>query len=216
MSYFRELPNIFYQSQSKDRNSSNDYVLIKNIFRRTKLRDDLQNVVTIFNKYQISPGERPDTIADYLYGDPGLDWVVMMTANIINIRDQWPLSDKELYKYAENKYGTKLNDVRFHETTEVKDSLGRLILPKGKIVDSDFTIPKPDANTATLNPVAAVSNYDYEVRENDKKRQIFVLKQEYLGMFLEDMRNAMKYDQSSEYINSRVSATRNTRNTSAE
>ena len=130
MSYFRELPNIFYQSQSKDRNSSNDYVLVKNLFRRTKLRDDLQSVVTLFNKYQISPGERPDTIAEYLYGDPGLDWVVMMTANIINVRDQWPLSDKELYDYAENKYGTKLNDVRFYETTEVKDSSGRLILTK--------------------------------------------------------------------------------------
>ena len=139
-----------------------------------------------------------------------------MTANIINVRDQWPLSDKELYDYAEKKYGTKLNDVRFHETTEVKDSSGRLILPKGKIVDSGFTIPKPGTDTATLNPVASVSNYDYEVRENDRKRQIFVLKPEYLGMFLEDMRNEMKYAPSSEYISSNVAATRNTRNTSAE
>ena len=216
MSYFRELPNIFYQSQSKDRNSSNDYVLVKNLFRRTKLRDDLQSAVTIFDKYQVGHGERPDTIAEQLYGDSGLDWVVMMTANIINVRDQWPLSDTELYKYAESKYGTKLNDVRFHETTEVKDSSGRLILPKGKIVDSGFTIPKPGTDTATLNPVVSISNYDYEVRENDKKRQIFVLKPEYLGMFLEDMRNEMKYGRSSEYINSNVAATRNTRNTSAE
>ena len=216
MSYFRELPNIYYQSQSKDRNSSNDYVLVKNLFRRTKLRDDLQSAVTIFDKYQVGHGERPDTIAEQLYGDSGLDWVVMMTANIINVRDQWPLSDSELYKYAENKYGTKLNDVRFHETTEVKDSSGRLILPKGKIVDSGFTIPKPGTDTATLNPVVSISNYDYEVRENDKKRQIFVLKPEYLGMFLEDMRNEMKYGRSSEYINSNVAATRNTRNTSAE
>ena len=216
MSYFRELPNIFYQSQSKDRNSSNDYVLVKNLFRRTKLRDDLQSVTTLFNKYQISPGERPDTIAEYLYGDPGLDWVVMMTANIISVRDQWPLSDKELYNYAENKYGTKLNDVRFHETTEVKDSSNRLILPKGKIVDQDFKIPDPSSSTTDLNPVVSVTNYDYEVRENDKKRQIFVLKPEYLGMFLEDMRNEMKYGRSSEYISSNVAATRNTRNTSAE
>tara|TARA_R100001510_G_scaffold26350_1_gene23180 strand:+ start:140 stop:790 length:651 start_codon:yes stop_codon:yes gene_type:complete len=216
MSYFRELPNIFYQSQSKDRNSSNDYVLVKNLFRRTKLRDDLQNVVTLFNKYQISPGERPDTIAEYLYGDPGLDWVVMMTANIINVRDQWPLSDRELYDYAENKYGTKLNDVRFYETTEVKDSSGRLILPKGKIVDQNFKIPNPSTPTADLNPVVSISNYVYEVRENDKRRQIFVLKPEYLGMFLEDMRNEMKYGRSSEYISGNVAATRNTRNTSAE
>ena len=216
MSYFRELPNIFYQSQSKDRNSSKDYVLVKNLFRRTKLRDDLQSVVTLFNKYQISPGERPDTIAEYLYGDPGLDWVVMMTANIINIRDQWPLSDKELYEYADNKYGNKLNDVRYYETTEVKDSLNRLILPKGKIVDQDFKIPDPSSSTTDLNPVVSVSNYVHEVRENDKKRQIFVLKPEYLGMFLEDMRNEMKYGRSSEYISSNVAATRNTRNTSAE
>lgn len=216
MSYFRELPNIFYQSQSKDRNSSTDYELVKNLFRRTKLRDDLQNVVTLFNKYQIAPGERPDTIADYLYGDPGLDWVVMMTANIINIRDQWPLSDKDLYNYAESKYGTTLNDVRFYETTEVKDSSNRLILPKGKIVDQDFKIPNPSTPTADLNPVVSVSNYNYEVRENDEKRQIFVLKSEYLGMFLEDMRNEMKYGRSSEYISSNIAATRNTRNTSAE
>ena len=73
MSYFRELPNIFYQSQSKYRNSSNDYVLIKNIFRRTKLRDDLQNVVTLFNKYQIAPGERPDTIAGRRFQGLGRD-----------------------------------------------------------------------------------------------------------------------------------------------
>jgi hypothetical protein len=216
MSYFRELPNIFYQSQSKDRNSSTDYELVKNLFRRTKLRDDLQSTVTAFNKYQIGEGERPDTIADYLYGDPGLDWVVMMTANIINIRDQWPLSDKDLYNYAESKYGTTLNDVRFYETTEVKDSSNRLILPKGKIVDQDFKIPNPSTPTADLNPVVSVSNYNYEVRENDEKRQIFVLKSEYLGMFLEDMRNEMKYGRSSEYISSNIAATRNTRNTSAE
>ena len=216
MSYFRELPNIFYQSQSKDRNSSTDYVLIKNLFRRTKLRDDIQNAVTLFNKYQISQGERPDTIAEDLYGDSGLDWVVMIVANIINVRDQWPLSDAELYNYAEEKYGNKLNDVRFYETTEVKDSSGRLILPKGKVVDADFTIPKPGTPTADLNPVVSVSNYVYEVRENDKKRQIYVLKEEYLGLFLEDMRNMMKYDSSSEYLSSNLAATRNTRNTSAE
>ena len=216
MSYFRELPNIFYQSQSKDRNSSTDYVLVKNLFRRNKLRDDLLGATTTFNKYQISDGERPDTIAQDLYGDPQLDWVVMMVANIVNVRDQWPLSDNELYKFAEEKYGTKLNDIRFHETTQVKDSSGRLILPKGKIVDSDFTIPKPGTDTATLNPVVSVSNYDYEIRENDKKRNINVLKSDYLGMLLDDMRTIMRYDRSSRFIDSQTVFTENTRNTSAE
>ena len=104
----------------------------------------------------------------------------------------------------------------FMKPLKLKTHLDRLILPKGKIVDQNFKIPNPSTPTADLNPVVSVSNYVYEVRENDKKRQIFVLKPEYLGMFLEDMRNEMKYGRSSEYISSNVAATRNTRNTSAE
>ena len=214
MSYFRELPDLFYQSPLKDRVSSREYVRVKNLFRRVKLRDDLQNVFTLFNKYEINQGERPDTVAEDLYGSADLDWVVMLTAGIINVRDQWPLSDYELYRYAENKYGDELNSTRFYETTEVKDSSGRLILPKGKIVDSGFTIPNPASKTQNLNPVTGVSNYEYEVRKNDDKRLIYILKPDYLQLYLNDMRRIMQYEKSSQYINRRLAATENTRNTS--
>ena len=103
-----------------------------------------------------------------------------------------------------------------YETTEVKDSSGRLILPKGKVVDSDFSIPNPDTPTANLNPVGGVTNYEYEVRKNDEKRQIFVLKPDYLQLYLNDMRRIMKYEKSSQYINKQLAATENTRNTSPE
>ena len=169
MSYFRELPDLFYQSPLNDRNSSTEYVRVKNLFRRVKLRDDLQNVFTAFNKYEIGEGERPDTVAEDLYGSSDLDWVVMLTAGITNVRDQWPLSDYQLYKFAENKYGTELTSIAFYETTEVKDSSGRLILPKGKVVDSNFKIPDPNSISQDLNPVTGVSNYEYEVRKNDEK-----------------------------------------------
>ena len=95
MSYFRELPDLFYQSPLSTRNSSKEYVRVKNLFRRVKLRDDLQNVFTLFNKYEIDEGERPDTVAEDLYGSADLDWIVMLTAGIINVRDQWPLSDRD-------------------------------------------------------------------------------------------------------------------------
>jgi len=216
MSYFRELPDLFYQSPLKDRNSSTEYVRVKNLFRRVKLRDDLQNVFTLFNKYEIGEGERPDTIAEDLYGSSDLDWVVMLTAGIINVRDQWPLSDYQLYNYAENKYGTKLNSVRFYETTDVKDASGRLILPKGKVVDSDFKIPNPSNKSSELNPVASVTNYEYEVRINDDKRTIYILKPEYLQIYLSDLRRIMQYEKSSQYINRRLASTENTRNTSPE
>ena len=76
--------------------------------------------------------------------------------------------------------------------TEVKDSSGRLILPKGKVVDSNFTIPKPTNPTATLNPVVGISNFEYETRLNEEKRNIF-FKKEYLQEFLDDMREIMTY-----------------------
>jgi len=213
MSYFRELPDLYYQSPLASRVSSREYILVKNLFRRVKLRDDLQNVFTLFEKFEIRQGERPDTVAEYLYGSADLDWVVMLTAGIINVRDQWPLSDAELYRYAENKYGDELNSTRFYETTEVKDSSGRLILPKGKVVDSGFTIPNPANNTTTLNPVTGISNYEYEVRKNDDKRFIYTLKPEYLQLYLGDMRRIMQYEKSSQYINRRLAVTENTRNT---
>ena len=204
MGYFRELPNLRYPSFLKDKTSSLDYVEVKNIFRRAKIRDDLQNNFTVFNKFQIPEGARPDTVAEALYGSAQFDWVVLTTAGIINVRSEWPLSNRDLYNYAYSKYGESLNSVRFYETTKVKDSSGRLILPAGKVVDSDFTIPKPGEPTATLNPVLGINNFEYETRLNEKKRSIFVLREEYLQEFLNDMREIMTYDESSEFIDGRT------------
>ena len=210
MGYFRELPNLRYPSFLSEKTSSLDFVEVKNVFRRVKLRDDLQNNFTVFERYEIPMGFRPDVVAEELYGSDQLDWVVLTVAGILNVRNEWPLSDRDLYDYSFDKYGEDLNSIRFFETKEVKDTNGRLILPKGKVVDSNFTIPKPGEPTATLNPVVGISNYEYETRLNDEKRSIFVLREEYLQQFLNDMREIMTYDESSEYINERLAQTENT------
>ena len=129
MTYFRELPNLNYQSPFSNRSSSQDYVFVKNLFRRAKLRDDLKYFFTSLVDYYIRDGLRPDIVADTVYGDPDLDWVVLTSANIINVRDQWPLDNRDMYNYSLNKYGNDLNQIRHYETKEVKDSNGRLILP---------------------------------------------------------------------------------------
>ena len=211
MGYFRELPDLQYQSFLSDSLSSQSYLTVKNLFRRNKLRDDLSGVFTVFNKYEIPEGSRPELVAEEFYGDAELDWVVLMTAGIINVRDEWPLSNYHLYKYAEEKYGTALNDVHHYETKEVKDSNGRLILPKEKVVDSTFTIPDPADYSATLNPVRPVTNWEYETRENDKKSSIYLLRREYLQQFLNDMRQIMIYDRSSQYVTEDLARTENTR-----
>ena len=200
MSYFRELPNLLYPSFLPEKTSSLDYVEVKNIFRRIKIRDDLYNNFTIFQKYEIPEGARPDTVAEDLFGSANFDWVVLTVAGIINVRNEWPLSNHDLYNYCLDKYGDSLNSTRFFETKEVKDSSGRLILPKGKVVDSNFTIPNPTNSSATLNPVVGISNFIYETRLNEEKRNINILREEYLQEFLDDMRQIMTYADSSEYL----------------
>ena len=210
MGFFRELPNLLYPSFLPEKTSSLDFIEVKNIFRRVKIRDDLQSSFTVFNKYEIPMGSRPDMVAEELYGVASFDWIVLTVAGILNVRNEWPLSNRDLYNYSLDKYGDSINSNRFFETTEVKDSSGRLILPKGKVVDSNFTIPKPGEPTATLNPVVGISNYEYETRLNDEKRNIFVLREEYLQQFLNDMRELMTYDESSEFIDERTAQTENT------
>jgi hypothetical protein len=212
MSYFRELPDLEYQSPLTDRVSSTQYVRVKNIFRRLKIRDDLKDVFVLFNKYTIPEGARPDTVAEELYDKSDLDWVVLTVAGITNVRDQWPLSSRDLYRFAEEKYGDDLNAVRFYETTEVKDSKNRLILPAEKVVDGSFTILNPDNQTETLYPVIGISNYEYETRLNESKRNIDILKRVYLQQFLTDARDIAYYTESSQYVDRTLIRTENTRN----
>ena len=214
MGFFRELPNIEYLSVLSDRDSSLDYIKVKNLFRRVKVRDDLKKYFTIFDRVTVKDGARPDQIADIVYGNAELDWVVLITAGIINVNNEWPLSSYELYNYSLEKYGALLNATKHYETIEVRDQKNRLILPKGKIVDSDFSIPNPSNPLTDLTGNAiriGISYYEYETRLNERKRQIDLLKPRYLDQFLKDMRKIMKYSKSSQYISTRLIKTSNTR-----
>ncbi len=212
MSYFKELPNLEYPSFLSDKNSSLDYIEVKNIFRRIKLRDDLQSAFTLFDKYEIPMGYTPNMVADEIYGSPELDWVVLITAGIINVRNEWPLSDSDIYDFALDKYGGNINATRFYETKEVKDSDGRIILPKGKVVDSDFVFTYYDNGRQSVsgtNVRTGISNYEYEVRINDDKKDIHILKLGHLQQFLNDMRDIMVYDKSPQYVNETTVRTEN-------
>ena len=214
MGFFRELPNIEYLSPLADRDSSLDYIKVKNLFRRVKVRDDLKKYFTVFDRITIKDGARPDQVADKVYGNAELDWVVLITAGIINVNNEWPLSSYELYNYSLEKYGALLNATKHYETIEVRDEKNRLILPKGKIVDSDFSIPNPSNPLTDLTGNAiriGISYYEYETRLNERKRQIDLLKPRYLDQFLKDMRKIMKYSKSSQYISTRLIKTSNTR-----
>jgi hypothetical protein len=205
MAYFRELPNISFLSRLPNASTNEDYITVKNLFKRAKIRTDINNAITAFDYYQITDNQRPEVVASSLYGDPELDWVILITNNITNVRDQWPLSNNDLYNYMIDKYGSdeSLSDIHHYETTEVKDEYDRLVVPSGLQVDSDFTVTYTKFNNtiSTVSPVKQVTNYEYETNINEEKRKIRVLKPAYLSVVITDLRNIMKYDQSSQYVN---------------
>ena len=205
MAYFNEFPNISYLSRLPNASTNEDYITVKNLFKRAKIRTDINNAITAFDYYQITDNQRPEVVASSLYGDPELDWVILITNNITNVRDQWPLSNNDLYNYMIDKYGSDeaLSDIHHYETIEVKDEYDRLVVPSGLQVDSDFTVTYTKFNNtvSTVSPVKQVTNYEYETDINEEKRKIRVLKPAYLSVVITDLRNIMKYDQSSQYVN---------------
>ena len=213
MSYFRELPNFEYQSPFASSTSASDYVIVKNVFRRMKIRDDLKSVFTLFNKRVIEEGERPDTVAEKEYGKSDLDWVVLLSAGIINVRNEWPLSSRDLYNFTVEKYGLAEKDfVHHYETKEIKDSQNRLIIAKGKRVDANFSVTYYDNGSyVTKSEINGISNYEHEVRENIKKSTISILRRSYLQQFLSDMKKEMTYKRSSQFVSNNLIRTENTK-----
>ena len=237
MGYFNELPNIAYQSPLSHKNSSRDYIIIKNLFRRTKLFDHLSGSVSALDRFVIENGERPDTVAELLYGDSRLDYIVILVAGITNINHQWPLEDHQVYNYALDKYGSdeKLNGIHHYETFEIRDEQDRQILPPNLIVDVDFKIDgtavkypstirytvisetgnrqlddKNEFTVLTDNIASPVTNLEYEYIENEKRREINVLYPSYVQAFINDLREVVRYDKSSNYITSSLASTENT------
>jgi len=221
--YFKQLPTLRYPSFLSDKNSSLDYVDAKNLFRRVKLREDLQNILTLFDKYEIPEGFRPENVAEELYGNQKLDWVVIISSGIVNIRNEWPLSNNDLYEYSLLKYGNDLNATHHFETVEVKDSRGRVVLESGRRVNQDFKLFYQDGGEVKTNdltklgtnvvaiedPIASISNYLYETFENENKRNIYVLKRGFLQQFLDDFKDVMTYEPSSQRISDDVVQTEN-------
>ena len=166
-SYFSYFPEIAYVSRTNDRSSSDEYIIVKNIFKRAKLRDDFYNVVTAFDDYMIIADERPDQVAEAVYGDPRYDWVVLTANNITNIRDQWPLNAQDFQKYLLSKYGSEEEFTKIHHyITEVSiDTKKRIVVPEGLRVDSNFNSQYLDQTTrqeinygGTLNSLSTIDN----------------------------------------------------------
>ena len=212
-SYFRQLPNLDYPSLANDRNSAYDYQVVKNIFKRAVLRDDVFDEITAFTKYSVQGDERPDQVAYQFYNDSGLDWVVLSTNNIIHVRDEWPMGNQDFLTYLNAKYtDAELSNIHHYETKIIRDSSGTLIQPEGKTVPAGYTVNFLD--NGVLRSESSLTSFtflEHETIVNDNKRNINILRSEYLNFFLESFEEIMEYKPSKQFVTDSLKKTENPR-----
>ena len=218
--YFSQLPDFEYVNRTEDGKRISDYTQVKNLFKRGKLREDIFQETTFFEQYQIQGDDRPDNVAQKVYGDASLDWVVLLSNNIINLYEEWPLPQASFDSYILEKYNNdydKLyNGIHHYESNEVTNSQGVVIFPKGVRVGAAQSVSyfdEVDNQQVTVNPVSkGITNYDYERDLNDSKRNIFLLKGIYLNIVYDDIEKMMRYKKgSTQYVSKSLKRAENIR-----
>ena len=211
--YFRQLPNLNYPSLKNDRTSAYDYQVVKNIFKRAVIRNDVFDEVTAFTKYSVVGDERADQVADNFYNDSTLDWVVLTTNNIVHVRDEWPMGNQDFLTYLNGKYTeAQLSNIHHYETKVIRDSNGKLIQPSGLTVPADHSISFVD--NGVLREESSLTSFtflEHETNVNDNKRNINVLRSEYLNFFLESFEEIMEYKPSKQFVTDSLKKTENPR-----
>lgn len=211
--YFRQLPNLDYPSLLNDKSGSGDTVRVKNLFRRVKIREDYLSNLVLFTKYKIEGDDRPDNVAEKYYGTPDLDWVVLLANNIIDIKNDWPLSEYDLNQYLTEKYTEQqLVEIHHYETIEWRDLNNQLITPAGQVVDENFKVEYlKGGQIVSVSPIRSVSYFEWELNKNDDKRNINLVQTDYVGTIVEEFQQITRYDRSSQYVNERLKRTENIR-----
>ena len=205
--YFRQVPEFEYVSRLPGANIG-DYIRVKNLFKKGKIREDIFQNLSFFEKYKIIGNDRPDNVAFEIYKDSKLDWVVLLSNNILNIQTEWPLPQTDFDRFLLDKYddyNTLYNGIHHYETEEVKNSRGVTIVPAGLQVDASYSVSYYDffieQQITTGNIATPITNYEYEEKIEDNKRNIYLLKSTYLGIVLNDMSEIMEYKEgSSQYV----------------
>ena len=216
--YFRQLPDFNYVSRLPDAKIS-DYIKVKNLFKKGVLREDIFQNVSFFTKYKITGDKRPDNVAFDFYEDSNLDWLVLTCNNIINVYSEWPLQQIDFDRFLLEKYGTYDNifsGVHHYETTEVKDSNRVVMMKAGLKTGETFAFNYTDTRSDTLVELANISvpvtNYEYEIEIEDAKRNIFLLKPQYLSVVRDDLEEMMAYRKgSTQYVSETLKTADNIR-----
>ena len=217
--YFSILPNLKYdKKQQSFPFSSSDHILVKNFFRRFQVNPDIFDYAVFYNKMIVENNMRIEQVADKAYGSSGLDWVVAVTNDITNLYQDWPVSDYSLQKWVESEYSDPYSTIRYYEIKEdVKNDKGTIFLKKGQKVDKtfydgSFTYNNEDVNNSVStilgNTISkGISIFEDETRRNDVKREIYIIKGQFVKPLIADLKKQSTYNKCSAFVSKKVKET---------
>lgn len=182
----------YFPTTQHDLTNIGQKVGVTNILRRFKVRSKFLTDTSFYNKYQIQSGERPDTVADKIYGDPNYAWLVLLFNNIDDPIFGWPLFNKDFDDFIVGKYGSiataKGTVQEYRKILTSKSSKF-----DGSFVDERYVVV--DATTyATLGESVrqSISQYDYEDELNEEKRKIKLLQSRYLSSIRDEVKSIVR------------------------
>ena len=215
--YFSYVPEIDYVNRFPNAKIG-EYNRAKNLFTRAKIRDDIFQDLSNFTKYSIVGDERPDNVSYAYYGDATYDWLVLLANNVVDVYSEWPMTQQSFDTFLLNKYGTygEIDGVHHYESIKVTNSRGIKVLDAGLTVPSNFSVTYFDSGLGTevtkTNITREITNRVFEDKLEDKKRNIYLLKKEYLNMITQDVKNVLKYKEgSTQYVSRTLKRVNNIR-----
>ena len=169
--YFANFPIIPYDSIG-----NGNFKLVTNLLKRVTIRAKVKSNVLFFDTYDVKEGETPELIADKLYNDPELHWVVLMMNNVTDRYHQWPKNSNQFIAYINDKY-SNIDATHHYEISQVS---------------GDTTIKIDIGSDNTDYPSAtAITNFEYEEAQQDKLRKIRLLDPAYIEDFVEEYEKLM-------------------------
>jgi hypothetical protein len=195
----------YFPSTPHDLTNIGQKVTLTNILRRFTIENSIKENVDVFHDYSIQAGDRPDTIAAKYYKNADFAWVVLMFNEIHDPIFGWPLFNDDFNQYIKSKYGnlaaaqSTVHEYRWILNTDKlswNDQLNQWenkrnndnSITKQKYVVVDQTT----YNSLTPSVRKSVSKYDWEVEENEKKRQIKILDRRYLSLVQNEVRTVLR------------------------
>jgi len=162
--YFSSFPTIPYDSVG-----NGDFKMVTNLLKRVSIRSKVKANVSVFDTYDIKEGETPEMIADKLYDDSQLHWIVLMMNNITDRYHQWPKYNNQFLSFIRDKYDNP-QGIHHYEINQVSGDT---------TIKIDIGTDNTDYPTAT-----PITNWNYEEERQDALRKIRLLDARYIEDFV--------------------------------